>query len=189
MSTSARRTLLVLAIVGVGLLALCGPWARFFYHGDGSFSDLTVLRRPRYLIRFNESPMFQTGSYQYHFRGLPHEELTLVLHVNGKPPLPAEELKSLQTVIEAVLLDSHGTDVCKSSRLRSRTLPALNDQDSVWVLSGPAQDPEFWNWQCHNFQAHTRESYELTIRITRADPHGEKIFITPTLEGGGIEFP
>jgi hypothetical protein len=100
-----------------------------------------------------------------------------------------EELKSLQTVIEAVLLDNHGADVCKSSRLRSHTLPALNDQDGVWVLSGTAQDPMFWHWQCHNFQAHPRESYELTIRVTRADPHGEKIFVTPTLEGGGIEFP
>ena len=97
MSTSARRTLLVLAIVGVGLLALCEPWATFLYHGDGSFSDLTVLHRPRYLIRFNEIPIFQTGNYQYHFRGLPHEKLTLVLQVNEKPARPDEELKSLQT--------------------------------------------------------------------------------------------
>jgi hypothetical protein len=147
------------------------------------------LHRPRYLIRFNEIPVFQTGNYQYHFRGLPHEELTLVLHVERKPPLRDEELKSLQTVIEAVLLDSHGADVCKSSRLRSHTLPALNDQDGVWVLSGTTQGPMFWHWQCHNFQAHPRESYELTIRVTRADPHGENVFVTPTLEGGGIEFP
>jgi hypothetical protein len=184
MNKSTRRTLFVLAIVGVGLLALCEPWAKFLYHGDGIFSDLTVLNRPRYVIRFNEIPIFQTGKYQYHFRGLPREELTLVLHVNGKPPWPDEELKSLQTVIEAVLLDSHGTDVCKSSRL-----PTLNDQDSVWVLSGNKQRAEFWHWQCHNFRAHPRESYELTVRVTRTDPHGEKIVVTPTLEGGGIEFP
>ena len=181
MSKSTRRTLLVLAIVGVGLLASCKPCAKFLYHGDGIFSDSTVLNR--YVIRFSEIPIFQTGIYQYHFRGLPHEELTLVPQVKGKPPRPDEELKSLQTVIEAVLLDSHGTDVCKSSRL-----PTLNDQDSVWVLSGNAQGPMFWHWQCHNFQAHPRESYELTIRLTRTDPHGEKIFVTPTLEGGGIEF-
>jgi hypothetical protein len=106
MSTSARRTLLVLAIVGVGLLVLCEPWAKFLYHGDGSFSDLTVLHRPRYLIHFNEIPIFQTGNYHYDFRGLPHEELTLVLHVNGKPPSPDEGLKSLQTVIEAVQIDA-----------------------------------------------------------------------------------
>jgi len=184
MSTPTRRTSLVLAIVGVGLLALCVPWAKFLYHGDGSFSDLTVLHRPRYLIRFNEIPIFRTGNYQYHFRGLPHDELTLVLSVHGKSRWADEELKSLQTVIEAVLLDSHGTDVCKSSRL-----PTLNDQDSVWVLSGNAQGSMFWHWQCHNFQAHLRETYELTIRATRADPHGEKIFVTPILEGGGIEFP
>jgi hypothetical protein len=189
MSKSIRRALLVLAILGVALIALCEPWAKFLYHGDGIFSDSTVLNRPRYAIRFNEIPIFQTGKYQYHFRGLPREELTLVLRVNGKPPRPEEELRSLHTVIEAVLLDSHGTDVCKSSRLRSRTLPALNDPDSVWVLSGNARGPMFWHWQCHDFQARSRESYELTIRVTRADPNGEKIFVTPTLEGGGLEFP
>jgi hypothetical protein len=189
MSKSTRRTLLVLAIVGVALIALCEPWAKFLYHGDGIFSDSTLLNRPRYVIRFNEIPIFQTGKYQYHFRGLPREELTLVLHVNGKPPRPEEELRNLQTVIEAVLLDSHGIDVCKSSRLRSRTLPALNDPDSVWVLSGNVQGSMFWYGQCQNFQAYPRESYELTIGVTRADPNGEKLFVTPTLEGGGIEFP
>jgi hypothetical protein len=71
MGTSACRTLLVLAIVGVGLLALCEPWVKFLYHGDGSFSDLTVRHRPRYLIRFDEIPIFQTGNYQHHFQGLP----------------------------------------------------------------------------------------------------------------------
>jgi|SRR5208282_2237140 len=185
MSTSVRRTLLVLAIVGVGLLVLYEPWAKFLYHGDGHFSDLTVLSsRPRYVIRFNEIPIFQTGKYQYHFRGLPHEEFTLALSVNGKSQWPDAELKGLQTVIEAVLLDSHGTDLCKSSRL-----PALNDTESVWVLSGNEEGPEFWHWQCHDFQAHPLESYELTIRVTRADPHGGKIFVTPRLEGGGLELP
>jgi len=189
MSTSARRTLFVFAIVVVGLVVLCKPWAKFLYHGDGSLSDLTVLNRPRYLIRFNEIPIFQAGNYQYQFRGLPQEELTLVLHVKAKTPLRDEELKSLQTVIEAILVDSHGTDVCKSSRLGSRTLPGINEQDSVWVLSGTAKDPVFWNWHCHKFQANTRESYELTIRVAGVDAHGDEIFVTPTLEGGGIEFP
>ena len=189
MSTSARRTLLVLAIVGVGLLALYQPWAKFLYHGDGRFSDLTVLHRPRCLVRFNEIPISQTGNYQYHFRGLPHEELTLTLHVKGRKAVTDEELKSLQAAIETVLRDSRGIDVCKSSRLLSRMSPELNSQDSVWVLSGTSQDRLFWHWQCHNFQAYSRESYELTIRVTKADHHGEKIFFTPTLEGGGIEFP
>jgi hypothetical protein len=97
-----------------------------------------------------------------------------VLHAKGRDAVTDEVLKSLQAAIEAVLRDMHGTDVCKSSRLLSRTSPELNSQDSVWVLSGTAQDRMFWHWQCHNFQAHSRESYELTIRVTRADPHGEK---------------
>ena len=179
MSKSTRRTLLALAIVGVGLVALYQPWAKFLYHGDGTLSDRSELNRPRYIVTFNMIPIFEVGTYQFHFRGMPHEQMTLVLHIENSP-LHEDELKSLQTAIEVTLVDSRGNDICKSSRR-----PGLNDQDSAWVLSGW----EFWHWQCHNFQAHPRESYELTIRVTRADPHGEKISVTPTLEGGGIEFP
>lgn len=112
--------------------------------------------------------------------------MTLVLYVEGKSSRQGADLKSLQTAIETALVDSHGNDICKSSRQ-----PGLNDQDSVWVLSGGVGEdqPIFWHWQCHNFQAYRLEPYELTIRVTRIDPDGDKILFTPTLEGGGIEFP
>lgn len=186
MTTSGRRTLLLLSMVASGLLASCDPTAKSLYRGDGTFSDRTEFNRPRYLIRFNEIPIFRTGAYRFRFRGLPHEKMTLVLYVEGKSSREEEGLKSLQSAIEASLTDSHGYDICKSSRQ-----PILNDRDSVWVLSGGVGEdqPIFWHWQCHNFQAYRLESYELTIRVTRADPHGEKIFVTPALEGGGIEFP
>ena len=185
MSKSTRRTLLALAIVGIGVVAYVSPWAKFLYRGDGTLSDRSELNRPRYIVTFNKLPIFEVGTYQFHFRGLPHEQMTLVLHIENSS-LHEDELKSLQTAIEAVLVDSHGNDVCKSSRQ-----PGLNNQDSVWVLSsGPAGvHPIFWHWQCHNFEAHPKDSYELTIRVLRADIRGERIFVTPTLEGGGIEFP
>jgi len=185
MTTFPRRVLPVLFIIAAGLLASCNPTGKLLYHGDGTFSDRSELNRPRYLIRFNKIPIFQTGTYRFHFRGLPHEKLTLVLYVDGKSSRQEEDLKSLQTAIDAALIDSHGNDICKSSRQ-----PGLNDQDSVWALSGAGEEqPIFWHWQCHNFQAYRLEPYELTIRITRADPRGERIVVTPTLEGGGIEFP
>jgi len=184
MTTFRRPTLPVLVIIAAGLLTSCDPTGKLLYRGDGTFSDRTELNRPRYLIRFNRLPIFQTGAYQFHFRGLPHEKMTLVLYVDDKSSQQDDELKSLQTVIEASLLDSHGNDICKSSRP-----PGLNDKDGAWVLSGAGDDQAiFWHWQCHNFQAYRLDSYELTIRVTRADPRGEKIFVTPTLEGGGIEF-
>jgi hypothetical protein len=110
--------------------------------------------------------------------------MTLVLFVDGKSSRHEEELKSLQTAIEVALTDSHGNDICKSTRQ-----PGLNDQNSAWVQSGMGEEAVFWHWQCHNFQALRLESYELTIRVTRADPRGERMFVTPALEGGGIEFP
>ncbi len=170
MSKSTRRTLLALAIVGIGVVAYVSPWAKFLYRGDGTLSDRSELNRPRYIVTFNKLPIFEVGTYQFHFRGLPHEQMTLVLHIENSS-LHEDELRN---------------DVCKSSRQ-----PGLNNQDSVWVLSsGPAGvHPIFWHWQCHNFEAHPKDSYELTIRVLRADIRGERIFVTPTLEGGGIEFP
>jgi hypothetical protein len=177
MITFDRRALLLLSIVASGLLASCDPTGKLLYRGDGTFSDRSEFNRPRYLIRFNKIPIFQTGAYRFHFRGLPHEKMTLVLYVEGKSSRQEEDLKRLQTAIEAALTDSHGNDICKSSRQ-----PGLNGQDSVWILSGGGEDqPMFWHWQCHNFQAYRLESYELTIRVTWADPRGEKIFVTPAL--------
>ncbi len=154
------------------------------YHGDGTLSDRSELNRPRYIITFNKIPIFEVGTYRFHFRGLPHEQMTLVLHIDENSSLHEDELKSLQTAIEAALVDSHGNDICRSSRR-----PGLNDQDSAWVLSGFRERWEFWHWQCHDFGAHPQDSYELTIRVLRADIRGERIFVTPTLEGGGVEFP
>jgi hypothetical protein len=62
MTAFRRRTLLVVAVIGAGLLALCSPWAKLHYRGDGTFSDRTELNRPRYLIRFNKIPLFETGA-------------------------------------------------------------------------------------------------------------------------------
>jgi hypothetical protein len=173
----------MLTIIGA-TFSSCSPWPTIRYQGDGTFSDRSELNRPRYIISFNKIPIFEVGTYQFHFRGLPHEQMTLVLDIDENSSLHEDELKRLQTAIEAHLVDSHGNDICKSSRQ-----PALNDQDSVWVLSGDEQGSMFWHWQCHNFQAHPREAYELTIRVTRADLHSQKISVTPALQGGGIEFP
>src|ERR1700731_2489329 len=98
MGKSARRTLLALAIVGVGLVALFEPWARFLYHGDGTLSDRSELNRPRFIVTFNMIPIFKVGTYQFHFRGMPHEQMTLVLHIES-PSLREDELKSLETAI------------------------------------------------------------------------------------------
>ena len=184
MAALRSRTLLILVIIGAATFSTCSPWSRLSYHGDGTLSDRSEFNRPRYVISFNKIPISQVGAYQFRFQGVPDEHMTLVLEVAGDSSVHADGLKSLQTAIEAHLTDSSGIDVCKSSRL-----PALNDQDSVWVLSGDEQGPTFWHWQCHNFQAQPRDTYELTIRVARADPRGERIFVTPTLQGGGIEFP
>src|SRR5467141_2909413 len=167
MATSSRRTLLILAIIGAASFSACNPWSNALYHGDGTLSDGSELNRPRYVISFNKIAIFEVGTHEFHFRGLPQEQMTLVLHIDENSSLHEDELKSLQTAIEAALVNSHGNDICKSSRQ-----PGLNDQDSAWVLSGFRERWEFWHWQCHNFEARPQDSYKLTIRIVRADIRG-----------------
>jgi len=99
LTTSGRRTLLLLSMVASGLLASCDPTGKLLYRGDGTFSDRSEFNRPRYLIRFNKIPIFQTGAYRFRFSGLPHEKMTLVLYVEGQSSREEEEMKSLQTAI------------------------------------------------------------------------------------------
>jgi hypothetical protein len=108
-----RRAFAVLAssIVGLALLSSCNPIGKLLYKGDGTFSDRSEFSRPRYIIRFNKIPAFQIGTYQFHFRGLPNEKMTLVLYVEGEPPRQDEDLRALKTVIEAALINNQGDDV------------------------------------------------------------------------------
>jgi len=184
MAASRCRTVFLLTLVGAAAFSACSPWSEPRYQGDGTFSDHSELNRPRYIISFKRIPIFEVGTYQFHFRGLPHEQMTLLLRLDENSSVHENDLKSLHTEIDAALVDSHGNDICKSSRR-----PELNVQDSVWVLSGFRENWEFWHWQCHKFEARPGDSYELTIRVMGVDVRGERIFVTPTLEGGGIEFP
>jgi hypothetical protein len=81
MATSSRRTLLILVIIGAAPFCACNPWSKVLYHGDGTLSDRSELNRPRYVITFNKIPIFEVGTYRFHFRGLPREQMTLVLHL------------------------------------------------------------------------------------------------------------
>jgi hypothetical protein len=46
----------------------------------------------------------------------------------------------------------------------------------------------YWHYQCNDVRVSTFKTYDLMIRVD-ASPGTEKVFVVPTLNGGGIELP
>src|SRR5580658_4896665 len=101
MAISRCRALLLLTLIGAATFSACSPSSEPHYQGDGILSDHSELNRPRYIISFKRIPIFEIGTYQFHFRGLPHEQMTLLLHLDENSSLHENDLKSLHTEIEA----------------------------------------------------------------------------------------
>ena len=161
------------------------PWAKYRYHGDGTFTDAGFFGYPRYRVHFSSITLSKAGEYRYHFRGLPNEEMTLLLSMNRDGSYESEkwhELTSLQTSIEAVLTDGRGHEACKAAGTPD------NNRDGVWVLT-TGFGTAFWHRHCTHVQTRASESYELVVRIKIVDPRSGDIAVTPLLVGGGLEFP
>jgi hypothetical protein len=183
-----RRRWLAIGATAIIVLALWAwiPWAKYRYHGDGTFTDSGFFSYPRYEVRFASIPLSKVGEYPYHFRGLPNEEMTLLLSLNGGVTYDSKqwhELLSLHTKIETVLKDGRGREVCKAAGS-----PEDGNRDGIWVLTS-GSGTAFWHWKCHDVHVHPRDSYELLVRVSEVDSRSEKFVVTPMLEGGGMEFP
>jgi hypothetical protein len=187
MLTKRRRWLALGATLFIFVFAwMWSPWAKYRYHGDGTFTDSGFFSYPRYRVRFSSITLSKAGEYRYHFRGLPSEEMTLLLSLDGDVPYVSKrthELTSLRTSIEAVVRDSHGREACKAAGT-----PEDSNRDGVWVLS-TGFGTAYWHWQCNQVQLRPLESYELVVRIKVVDSRSGDITVTPLLEGGGLELP
>jgi hypothetical protein len=148
------------------------------------FSDKGFFSYPRYVLKFPEVSLNESGERGFHFQGLPSEEVTLLLYVNGSSGSREERsrLTNLPVAIEAVLTDSHAKQVCKATGR-----PADSNEDGIWVLMSGA-DAAYWHWQCNRAPIRSSESYVLLIRIVCA-AHQDQVVVTPILRGGGLELP
>ena len=182
------KKLLLTASIGI-VVVLCliawSPWNVWRYRGDAKFSDGGFFAYPRYILTFPDMPLYETGEYRFRLQGLPSEKMTLMLYVKNSSGSMEERprLTSLPTSIDAVLTDSHGKDVCRASGR-----PAESNKDGIWVLMSGAE-AAYWHWQCNHVLIHSNESYNLVIRVTRADQTAEKVVVTPKFQGGGLELP
>jgi hypothetical protein len=184
---SRKKLLFTITFGAIGALVLIAwsPWSTLRYGGDGSFSDHGFFSYPRYVLTFPAMPLYESGERRFHFQGLPNEEMTLVLRVNGSSGSLEERsrLTKLPVSIDAVLTDSHGKQVCNATGR-----PADSNEDGIWVLMSGA-DAAYWHWQCNHIQIHPNESYNLLIRAVSATPSDQKVVVTPIISGGGLELP
>jgi hypothetical protein len=162
------------------------PWNLFRYHGDGKFSDGGFFRRPRYVVKFTDIPLYETSEHRFHFRGLPNEEMTLILFVKGRSAdtdADRRPLEQLKTTIEATLTDDQGKEAC-----HGLGQPSSGNRDGMWVLMSDGESG-YWHWGCNHVPVHSKATYTLVILVTGADPKDERVVVTPTLQGGGLELP
>jgi hypothetical protein len=121
--------LAILGIIPLLILVAWSPWSALLFHGDGKFSD-ELFSYPRYWVRFGDIPLNEAGEYHFRFRGLPYEDMGLILYVKGGYPWAnSEPLENLQATIEASLTDAKGNAACRASGR-----PAAGNRDGIWVV-------------------------------------------------------
>jgi hypothetical protein len=108
------------------------PWDSFRYHGEGEYPDRGFFANPRYVATFSGISLNEVSEHHFHFRGLPNEEMSLILCVNDRlahTSAEREPLEHLKTTIEVSLTDDHGREACHDSGQ-----PGSGERDGMWVL-------------------------------------------------------
>src|SRR5260370_36373993 len=95
-----------LSVTALLILSAWSPWDSFRYHGDGKFSDRGFFSYPRYVVMFTDIPLYEISEHHFYFRGLPNEEMGLVLVVKDRQVETSADrspLQHLPMTIEAAL--------------------------------------------------------------------------------------
>jgi hypothetical protein len=142
---SRKKLLLTITFVIIALVTLnaWSPWDSLRYHGDGQFCDRGFFSYPRYLVTFPDIQLNQAGEHHFHFRGLPNEEMTLMLLIKDRSVdtwADTAPLANLPVTIEAVLTDDKGHVNC-----RAYGRPAPGNEDGIWVLTWGG-DAAYWHY-------------------------------------------
>jgi hypothetical protein len=181
MKLSRKKVALVTVIAVIGLLWTADEYPALRFRGHGKISGGPILG---YQIEFHKIPFYQAGEYVFHFRGVPHEELVLELHAEGKGSDDEAELR-IKTIIEAQIVDEKGRSICEASG------PPLEhgQNPNGWVLMLGGDEAAYWHWNCAWVQFNTLDSYTLTLRIQDVDPKTPKINLVPILRSRGLDLP
>lgn len=179
--TRRKQITLAAVLTIIALLCLVDEYPFLRFHGDASFSGGPVLG---YRITMRTIPFNQQGEYVFHFHGLPDEELSLELYVEGKTDKDREELTHLDTKLDALLVDQDDHIVCQASGV-----PRDGNNERIWVVMSGGSDVAFWHWNCVHMPLKPSVSYTLTLRVSNVDSKTPKINLLPVLEGGHPDLP
>jgi hypothetical protein len=64
--------------------------------------------------------------------------------------------------------------------------PTAIEMESVLMSGG---ETGYWHYQCNFVPVSSFRVYDLMIRLTDVGPQANRVVVTPTLKGGGIELP
>jgi hypothetical protein len=166
------------------------------FRGDGQFSGGPVFG---YWIRLKAIPFGQAGEYNFHFRGMPSEEMSLQLYTDGEYNRSA--LTNLSTQLEAVLTDQNGRAVCAGAGVVPKEGQPCDDckiptdkeiearRQKEWVLMSAPNEAAYYHVNCLNMRLRPSDSYTLKLRVLAVDPQTPHINLIPTLEGGQLDLP
>jgi hypothetical protein len=192
MKPSAKKIAMIVLISTIAFLFFADEYPAMRFRGDGKFGGGPVLG---YEIRLRSIPFYKAGEYVFHFRGMPNEEMSLLLYTQGKkflyvsdehPPDDGYELTHLKTAIEATLVDRQGRTVCSGTGLPLHG--DINGNPNGWILQGG--DPAaYYHANCLRVALKPSQSYTLTIKIPDVDPKTPPINLLPVLEGGQLDLP
>ena len=102
----SRKVVLTVLLSLFALLWFADEYPYLRFHGDAKFSGGPVFG---YEIKMRPLPFNQPGEYVFHFRGIPNEDMSLLLYAQGKTDKNREELTHLDTTLDALLVDQTET--------------------------------------------------------------------------------
>ncbi len=184
MTKRTGRILKISALVTVCGLLVADYYPQLRFRGDGSFSGGPVFG---YTLKLRPIPFYEAGKYVYHFRGMPNEEMTLELYVEGRTHKDYELLTHLQTNLEFVLTDQNRHIACQGTGLPLHG--DINDRPNGWVLMSSPVDTAYWHWNFLHLQLNSSDSYTLTLRVRDVDPETPKTYLIPVISGGHPVMP
>jgi hypothetical protein len=178
--------------VGVVLLLIAWHWAGTYhlreFQGGIGIHDTGFWSYPRYHAQLGRMPMWQDGNYQFNVRGLPSEDFSLSLNVEGNSGSDRNLLESLSSSITVTVTDGDGYQLCSGGGVLSHAARG-RDSESLWVLESSTTHASFYIGKCLDLPMKRSESYRINVALKQVDPRTPHTNLLPFLEGGGNELP
>jgi hypothetical protein len=123
------------------------------------------------------------------FTGVPSEEMSLMLYVEGSSLDDFDALKTVQMEITARLFEEATTpQTSRRALCEAKGSPSGKYPEFQWVVTASAYHAAFWHCQCLRMPLSKLRRYTLDLEITPTGPALPTKTLVPTLEGGGIQL-